>query len=107
MTSETKPEGRGQTGLERVVLHVVQALTVAGIVGGYVSLTSLQTSFAVIENKMENLSIRLDDFKDLTSDRYTISQAEHDLRPILEKISDHEKRLRSLERMPQNNGFPQ
>lgn len=91
-------EKRGQSTIERVFLHVIQAVTVTGILGGYVALTQLKTSNAVLQTQMENLTTRIDDFKTLSADRYTASQAIKDLAPLIETNRDHESRIRHLER---------
>ena len=90
-------EKRGQSTIERVFLHVIQAVTVTGILGGYVALTQLKTSNAVLQTQMENLTIRIDDFKDASRDRYTASDSIRDLRPLISTSKDHEIRIRQLE----------
>jgi hypothetical protein len=89
---------RGQTPLERILLHIVQGVTVIGIVGGYVSMSDLKTSNAVLQIELRALTDRLDDFRDLSGDRYTLTQAQRDIKPIMDAMSDHEARLRQLER---------
>lgn len=84
--------------MERMLLHVVQAITIAGIVGGYVAVGDLKTQTAVLQSKVEAMSIRLQDFRGAADDRYTGSQARRDMAPLLEKLSDHEERIRDIER---------
>jgi hypothetical protein len=101
MTESTQ---RGQLPIERFLLHVVQAITVAGIIGGYVVLSDLRTSTAVLQTQIISLSQRVDDFRAMASDRYTSTEAERDRKPMLEVLSDHETRIRALER---RRGVPQ
>ncbi len=102
MTSEAENGrvviGRGQTPFERVTMHVVQGLTVAGIVGGYMAFSNLQASTAVMQTKIEHLTVRIDDFRQLADDRYTSTQATRDIKPIIDRLVDHESRLRVLEK---------
>lgn len=93
--SETPASSPGT--IERTVVHIVRTTTVAGIIGGYVALSDLKTSNAVLESQINALTVRIDDLKSLTSDRYTGSQALRDLQPVQERILDHEKRLRLIE----------
>ena len=88
---------QGQTALERIVLHVVQAVTVAGIIGGYMAVSELKTSNAVLRVELQGLSARLEDFRSLVDDRYTSSQAQRDIKPLIERVADHEARLRTIE----------
>ena len=83
--------------MERIVLHAVQAITVAGIIGGYVSISDLKTSNAVLRVELQGLSARLEDFRSLASDRYTSTQAQRDIKPLIERVADHEARIRTLE----------
>jgi Tfp pilus assembly protein PilN len=83
--------------MERILLHVVQAITVVGIVGGYVSLSELKTSNAVLQTQVESLTERMDDLRSFAGDKYTARQAARDIAPLLEKVSDHEARIRKLE----------
>ncbi|MEH6524399.1 hypothetical protein [Sulfitobacter sp.] len=84
--------------MERILLHIVQGVTVVGIVGGYVSMAELKTSNAVLQIELRALTDRLDDFRALSGDRYTSTQAQRDIKPIIDRMSDHEARLRQLER---------
>ena len=89
---------RGQTGLERVLLHIVQVVTVTGIIGGYVAMGELRTSNAVLQSEFRALSERLEDFRTSFSNAYTERQAQSDLAPIYARQVDHEARLRALEK---------
>jgi hypothetical protein len=95
MTGNSSP--RGSTQIERWVQHVLQALTVASIIGGFVLLSDLRTSNAVIVERLDQQGKRLDDFKAFMSDRYTGADAARDIQPILSELSDHEDRIRRLE----------
>lgn len=94
---------RGQTALERIVLHAVQAVTVAGIIGGYLAVSDLRTSNAVLQVEVKGLSDRLEDFRDLVDDRYTARQAQRDFKPLIERVADHEARLRTIEKGTRRN----
>ena len=98
MQQVTEDESRGQSSVERILLHVVQAVTVAGIIGGYVAMSDLKTSTAVLQSELRSLSERLDDFRALSGDRYTATQAARDIKPLFERIADFEIRLRNLEK---------
>jgi hypothetical protein len=95
-------EPRGQSPVERILLHIVQVITVTGIIGGYAAITGLKTDTAVLGTQLDALTDRLDDFRALSGDRYTATQAIRDIKPLVDRVSDHEARLRQLEHL--NNG---
>ena len=88
---------RGQTGFERSLQHVLQALTVAAIVGGAVLLSEVRTSTAIIETKVIEVERQIIKIEVLTADRYTATQAARDAIVIRRNMDDHEKRIRTLE----------
>lgn len=99
---------RGQTTMERIFLHIIQAVTVTGIIGVGIGLTQLKVSNAVMQSELhtsnknvqfqlKNLTDRINEFKQISADRYTASQAIKDLAPIMERARDHEERIRGLE----------
>lgn len=92
------PGNRGSTPLERVVQHVIQALCVAAILGGFYILSELRSSNAVIRTELQTLKQQLADIKVASADRYTASQAQSDLSYLRERLQDHEDRVRSLEK---------
>lgn len=93
--SDTPVPGAGIA--DRTLGYIVKTVTVTGIIGGYVALSDLKASNAALEAEIRALTVRIDDLKSLTSDRYTGSQALRDLQPLQERIVDHEKRLRLIE----------
>nr|WP_321445689.1 hypothetical protein [uncultured Cohaesibacter sp.] len=52
--------------IERTVVHIVRTTTVAGIIGGYVAVSDLKTSNAVLESQISALTVRIDDLKSLS-----------------------------------------
>ena len=110
---------RGQTSLERMVTHIVQAVLIAAVIGGAVLLIDLKESMAVTQTEMKasaaltqaemkSMSTRFADFKILMSDRYTSAQAAAANAIIQKELNDHEVRLRNVEqRLNENeNRFP-
>lgn len=94
MTEKT----RGQTPVERWAQHVVQAVTVAAIIGGGMMLSELKTAVAVMAQRQESMSVRFADFKIIMDDRYTGQQAAVAHSRIEDQLSDHEARLRVIEK---------
>lgn len=96
---------RGSSYLERIIQHVVQALVVLAIGGVVVALDNsktaradLQTTLAVTNSQLEQLQGHLAAFQTIINDHYTKRDADRDLGILHGSITDHEKRLRFLER---------
>ena len=88
---------RGQTGFERSLQHVLQAVTVAAIIGGAVLLSEVRTSTAVIEQKVIEVKDQISKIESITADRYTATQAREAAIIINRNMNDHENRIRKLE----------
>ena len=88
---------RGQTGFERSLQHVLQAVTVAAIIGGAVLLSEVRTSTAVIEQKVIEVKDQISKIESITADRYTATQAREAAIVINRNMMDHENRIRKLE----------
>jgi len=99
---------RGSTPIERWAQHVVQAITVAAVVWFGVTLSSLKTSDAITQVKLDTLQQRIGDFSAQTSDTYTRTSAMADLKRVAERLADFEQRIRKLEsiRILQDEGNP-
>ena len=89
---------RGSTSIERWFDHVVRAVTVIAIVGGAVTLSEIRTQVAVLSTQIETLQSAMADMRTASADRYTRTDARSDLQPVMDRLADHEGRLRSLER---------
>lgn len=89
---------RGSTQVERWIDHIVRAVTVVAIIGGFNMFSSMRTDLAVFATELRAVSARLDDMRDAAQDRYTGSDARRDITPLLDRLNDHEGRLRALER---------
>lgn len=89
---------RGSLPIERWFDHVVRALTVAAIVWGFVTISDLRTEQAVMTTQLIGMNDRLSDLRAASLDRYTSGDARRDLSPLIDRLSDHEGRLRILER---------
>lgn len=95
---------RGQTPFERYVMHVVQAISIAAILGVIALLWDMrqvmsdqERELAVANAQLVQVNERIEDFRAFMADRYTASQADRDLTPIRRELSDHEARIRALE----------
>lgn len=95
---------RGSTPWERAIQHITQVLIVAAIIGGFTQLSSLQKSTAIIETEMRGMRQRFDDFKVFMGDRYTSGDATRDRIIIDRELSDHEDRIRNIERKRSQEG---
>lgn len=89
---------RGSTKLERSFATVVQVITVTAIIGGTALMFEMKTTVAVILERVSNMQVRLDDFRSFSVDRYTATEAEKEISPIVTRQKDFEERLRKLER---------
>jgi TolA-binding protein len=92
------PQQRGSSQVERWFDHVVRGLTVIAIVAGFTAVTGMRTQLAVMSTQMQSMNERINDMRANSSDRYTASEARRELTPIIDRIADHEGRLRVLER---------
>lgn len=95
---------RGSSRIERVVQHIVQALTVIAIAGGFSgyfallkTMSDVQKDAAVMLEKIVNLETRMNEFRDAARDRYTATEAARDLANIRNILQDHENRIRKIE----------
>jgi hypothetical protein len=103
--TETPQQLRGQSTLERWVQHIMQALTIAAILGGYqyaidlqLSLFEMKTSMAVQKAEMISVREKLIDIKVLGVAAYSNAEARAAHQSMYDIFADHENRIRLLER---------
>ena len=84
-------------GIEKWWQHLIQGLSVLAVVYFAHGITQLKTSDAITQVKLDTLQTRIGDFSQRTADRYTKTEAMEDLRRVVERLSDFEKRIRELE----------
>jgi hypothetical protein len=89
---------RGSTRIERYAQHIVQAVTVAAIIGGAVAVVGMREDIAVMKNTMAIMKEQVSDLKAATADRYTATEARRERQPLIDAIADHEARIRLIER---------
>lgn len=94
----TNDETRGSSKNERLYDHVVRAITVAGVIGGVIGFFDLREELAVQGALIQQSAERISDLRAAATDRYTGEDARRDLGDLRERLSDHENRLRTIER---------
>ena len=104
MSNERHDVSRGQTAFERYVMHVVQAISIAAILGLAGILWDMRnvmadqsTAQAVTNAQLLQMNERITDFRTFVSGFYTEAQAQRDIQPMRDDIADHEDRIRALE----------